>query len=105
MFYQIYKGQQRPIAYANRSLVPSETQYLAHKLEFLALKWAVTEKFKDYLYGTTIQVWPDNNPLTYMLTSVKLDVTRDRWVAALVDYSFSLCHSAGQKNIDADALS
>ena len=24
---------------------------LGHKLEFLALKWAVTEKFHDYLYG------------------------------------------------------
>lgn len=34
-----------------------------HKLEFLALKWAVTEKFCDYLYGSSIKVVTDSNPL------------------------------------------
>lgn len=72
------------------SLVPSETHYPAHKLEFLALKWAVTEKFKDCLYGTQFQVWTDNTPLTYILTSTELDATGHRWVAALADYFFSL---------------
>ena len=29
----------------------SERNYDAHKLEFLALKWAITEQFHEYLYG------------------------------------------------------
>ena len=40
------------IAYASRSLRPSERSmcnYSSAKLELLALKWAVTEKFLDYL--------------------------------------------------------
>ena len=45
-------GQPRAIAFASRGLSKSERKYPAHKLEFLALKWAVTEKFSDYLYGT-----------------------------------------------------
>ena len=32
----------RVVAYASRSLSPSEKNYPAHKLEFLALKWAGT---------------------------------------------------------------
>ena len=68
-------GQVRVIAYASRSLSKSEKNYAAHRLEFLALKWAITEKFRDYLYGGTFEVFTDNNPLTYILTSAKLDAT------------------------------
>ena len=39
------------IAFARRSLKPAKKNNPAHKLEFLALKWAVCEKFHDYLYG------------------------------------------------------
>ena len=38
------KDDIRVIAYASRSA--SENNYAPHKLEFLALKWAVTDKFK-----------------------------------------------------------
>ena len=40
-----------PIAYASRMLSKSKRNYNAHKLEFLALKWAVTDRFHEYLYG------------------------------------------------------
>ena len=53
VLYQFQDGKERVIAYASRSLKPSEKNYPAHKLEFLALKWAVSEKFHDYLYGGT----------------------------------------------------
>ena len=38
--------------------------YSSAKLELLALKWAVTEKFWEYLLGLQFQVYTDNNPLT-----------------------------------------
>ena len=41
----------------------TEKNYSAHKLEFLALKWAVTERFHEYLYGGNFEVYTDNNPL------------------------------------------
>ena len=43
-------GHQRVIAYASRNLSNTERNYPAHKLEFLALKWAVTDRFHEYLY-------------------------------------------------------
>ena len=44
-------GTKAVIAYASRSLSKDESHYPAHKLEFLALKWAVVKKFHEYLYG------------------------------------------------------
>ena len=41
----------RVIAYASRSLSKTEQNDDAHKLEFLTLKWSVTERFHEYLYG------------------------------------------------------
>ena len=64
--YQLQDGKERVVAYASRSLSPSEKNYPAHKLEFLALKWAVSDKFHDYLYGRQFEVRTDNNPLTYV---------------------------------------
>ena len=80
--YQRQNRTNRVIAFASRSLKPSEKNYPAHKLEFLALKWAVCEKFHDYLYGTRFEAITDNNPLTYVLTTAKLDATGQGWVAA-----------------------
>ena len=52
VLYQVQEGGQRVIAYASRSLSKSEKNYPVHKLEFLALKWAITDKFHEYLYGS-----------------------------------------------------
>ena len=93
------------IAYASRGLRNSEKHYPAHKLEFLCLKWSVTEKFHDYLYGNKFEVCTDNNPLTYVLSSAKLDTTGHRWLAALSSFDFKLTYRSGRSNGDADGLS
>lgn len=103
--YQNQDGKNRVIAYASRSLKPSEKNYPAHKLEFLALKWAVCEKFHDYLYSSKFEVLTDNNPLTYILTTAKLDATGQRWVASLSDYDIVIRYKSGRMNMDADGLS
>ena len=76
------------IAYPSRTLSKSERKYDTHKLEFLALKWSITERFHEYLYGGHFEVYTDNNPLTYILTTAKLDATGQRWVASLANYNF-----------------
>ena len=106
VLYQKQKDGTRVIAYASRSLSRSEANYTPHKLEFLALKWAITEKFKDYLYGGNIfDCYTDNNPLTYILSSAKLDACGQRWVAELASYNFNLHYKSGATNIEADCLS
>ena len=105
VLYQEKDGVKRVIAYASRALGKAERKYPAHKLEFLALKWAVTEKFKDYLYGSKFTVFTDNNPLTYVLSTAKLDATGHRWLAALAAFDFGIKHKPGASNVDADILS
>ena len=105
VLYQVQDGQKRVIAYASRSLSKSERNYPVHKLEFLALKWAITDKFHEYLYGSEFQVFTDSNLLTYVLTTAKLDTTGHRWVAALSNYTFSITYKPGKGHVDADALS
>ena len=105
VLYQECDGVDRVIAYASRSLKPAEKNYPAHKLEFLALKWAVCDKFHDYLYGADFEVVTDNNPLTYVLTTAKLDAARQRWISELSNYNFSIRYRRGNQNVDADSLS
>ena len=95
----------RVIAYASQTLSKSERNYDAHKLEFLALKWSVTQRFHEYLYGGTFKVYTDNNPLTYVLTSAKLDAMRQRWIASLANYDFKIFYRSGHLNVDAGSLS
>ena len=93
------------VAYGSRVLTTHEKNYHSTKLEFLALKWAITEHFKEYLLYQPFLVKTDNNPLTYIMTTPNLDATVHRWVSALAKYDFQLEYQKGQDNAVADALS
>jgi hypothetical protein len=96
----------RVMGYGSRSLSQAEKKYHSGKLEFLALKCAVCEHFRDYLYyAPHFTVYPDNNPLTYVLTTARLNATCHRWVAELADFTFNIKYRPGRSNGDADALS
>lgn len=105
VLYQEYSEGLRPVAFASRKLSQSETRYPIHQLEFLSLKWAVVDKFHDYLYGARFTVYTDNNPLTYVLSTAKLSAVGHRWLAALSTYDFDVQYRPGKHNIDADLLS
>ena len=100
-------GQIHVIAYASCSLCPSKRSmhnYSSAKLELLALKWAVTEKFRDYLLGSWFQVYMDNKQLTYVMES-KLGASQIQWLSELALFNFVIKYQTGQSNRAADALS
>ncbi|KAK3548504.1 hypothetical protein QTP70_013350 [Hemibagrus guttatus] len=69
------------IAYASHGLKGSKRNdryYSAFKLELLALKWAITEKFKEYLIFAKFQ---------------------------LSEFNFEVCYKPGRQNTNADVLS
>jgi len=105
VLYQKKDGLPRVIAYGSRMLKPAEQRYPTHKREFLALKWAITEQFHEYLYGANCTVYTDNNPLTYVLSTAQLDATGHRWLANLAAYQFDIKYKPGKSNKDADGMS
>ena len=108
VLYQSQDGVLRVISYASRTLTPAEKRYHLHsgKLEFLALKWAVCDEFRDLLYyAPSFCVYTDNNPLTYVMKSAKLNATGHRWVAELSNFNFTIKYRPGKQNVDADFLS
>uniref|UniRef100_A0AAQ4S8F2 Gypsy retrotransposon integrase-like protein 1 n=1 Tax=Gasterosteus aculeatus aculeatus TaxID=481459 RepID=A0AAQ4S8F2_GASAC len=78
--------------------------YSSMRLEFVALKWAMTEKFREYLLGHKCVVFTDNNPLSHLSTA-KLGATEQRWAAQLASFDFEVKYRSGRNNNNADALS
>ena len=74
-------------------------------MESLTLKWSVTEKFHNYLYRTNLEALTDNNPLTYVFNTAKLDATAHKWLPKLFNYNFTIKYRSGKKNADAEGLS
>ena len=110
LFQKQDDGHYHPIEFANWALTETEQQYHSNKQEFLALKWAITEQFHEYLspYGKNrneFVVQTDNNPLTYIFSSAHLNAAGHRWVANLADYNFSSEYQRGKDNTVANFLS
>lgn len=104
---QEQQGAERVIAYASRSLHPAEkndANYSSFKLELLALKWALSEKFKDYLWGAQVTVVTDNNPLVHLQTA-RLGAVEQRWVAQLANFNYQIRYRPGKQHTNADVLS
>lgn len=70
------------------------------------MKWAICERFRDYLYyAPSFVVYTDNNPLTYVLTMAMLNKITHKWVTELTDFQFTIKYRPGKKNADADGFS
>ena len=63
-----------------------------------ALKWAVTDQFKEYLQYQPFLVRTDNNPLTYVKMTPNLDAVGHRWVAVMAGYNFEIEYVRGSDN-------
>ena len=101
-------GTLKVIGYASRSLRSCEKRmdnYSSLKLELLAMKWAVTEKFRSYLLGHQYDVFTDNNPLAHWETA-KFGAVEQRWIAEMAAVGeMKTYYRPGKINRNADALS
>ena len=66
----------------------------------------MTEFFRDYLYYSNDFVpYTDNNLLTYVLSTAKLNAAGIRRVSELADFNFKIRYWPGRAHRDADGLS
>ena len=102
-------GQERPIAYASRTLTAAERGYSQIEKEGLAVVFAVT-KFHNYLYGRSFIIQSDHQPLSHLFNQQKaISVTASariqRWALTLSAYHYTIHYKPGQNISNADALS
>ena len=91
-------GKEHAIAYASKSLQPSQASYAATHLEALAVIWAVN-KFRHYVYGREFTLRTDHSALVSVLHTTKpLTGMLARWAAFLQEYQFKAEHRAGKEN-------
>ena len=69
------------------------------------MNWAITDQFHEYPYGKTFDVYTDNNPLAYVLTTAKWDALGHRWITCLANYNFHIHYKSRKSNLEAAALS
>ncbi|UYV84520.1 K02A2.6-like, partial [Cordylochernes scorpioides] len=101
------KGNWKPVAYAFRTMSPTEKHYAQIEKEALALTWAC-ERFQEFLIGRTFQIETDHKPLVPIFSTKELDVLTpiiQRFRIRMMRLSYTIQHIPGKDLIAADALS
>ena len=102
-------GSERPVAFASRTLSPSERNYAQLEKEALALVYGV-QHFHQFLYGRRFTLVTDHKPLTTILNPRKgipsLAAARlQRWAIILSAYQYEIEFKYTQDHSNADGLS
>ncbi|XP_037529195.1 uncharacterized protein K02A2.6-like [Rhipicephalus sanguineus] len=100
-------GNNRPVAFASRSLTPAETRYAQIEKEALALTWGA-ERFEEYLRGLTATFQTDHQPLITLLGKESLDLLPpriQRFRMRLMRFSYVMQYVPGKSITTADTLS
>ena len=100
----VLSQNERPVAYASRTLSPSEIRYSTIEKELLAVAWAV-KYFRTYVYGTKFTVFTDHKPLLGLHKSRQITPRLLRLFFKLSEYDIKLVYKPGIQNNVADALS
>ncbi|RXN16546.1 putative protein K02A2.6-like protein [Labeo rohita] len=102
-------GEERPIAFASRTLNKSESKYAQIEREALGIIFGV-RKFHQYLYGRPFILLTDHRPLTTILgphTGIpSLAASRmQRWALLLSAHTYEIRYRKAELHANADGLS
>jgi RNase H-like domain found in reverse transcriptase/Reverse transcriptase (RNA-dependent DNA polymerase)/Integrase zinc binding domain/Integrase core domain len=99
------EGNEKPVAYASRRLIPAERNYSTFERELLAVLWAL-EHFHVYALLNPVIIYTDHKPLVALKTKQIQGSDRlVRWRLRLEVYDYSIQYRPGKENLCADALS
>lgn len=107
--HKMPSGEERPIAFASRTLSPAEKKYSQIEKEGLALIFGV-KKFHQYLWGRKFTLVTDHKPLLTLFGEHKSLPTMaaariQRWAIILSGYDYQIEYCASEKHGNADGLS
>ena len=94
----------RPIAYASRTLNKAEKNYPTIEKELLAIVWSV-KYFRPYLFARHFKIQTDHKPLVYLFNIRDPSSRLLKFRLCLEQYDFEIEYVKGCNNVAADALS
>ena len=102
--------EERPIAYASRTLTKAENNYSQIDKEALAIVWAV-KKFYNYICGRHFTLVTDHQPLKYIFSPstgipAMSAARQQRYNAAFLSgFNYTIEYKSSKENANADTLS
>jgi hypothetical protein len=105
----VIDGEERPVAFASRTLTPAEKNYAQIDREALAIVFAV-RRFHKYLFARRFIIVTDHKPLLGLFGSHKpvpeiCSPRMTRWLLTLSSYLYKIVYREGKLNSNADAMS
>ncbi|GFW73730.1 retrovirus-related Pol polyprotein from transposon 297 [Trichonephila clavipes] len=100
----VLQQNQKPIAFASRTLNKTERNYTVTERECLAVIWALN-KFKTYFGPLPVKVITDHAALTKLTNGKNLSSRMIRWALKLSEFNIEWEHRPGVQNVVADLLS
>ena len=98
------EGDDHPVTFFSRKLLPREEKYSTIEKECLAIKLAV-QTFRVYLLGAPFVIQTDYRSLEWLDKLKENNPRLTRWSLALQPYQYCVVYRAGKANSNADALS
>ena len=104
--HKMDNGEERPVAFASRTLNPAEKKYSQLEKEGLAIIFAV-KKFHHYIYGRHFIIESDHKPLSFLFSELKgvpvlTSSHIQRWSLTLSEYHYSIRYKSGKTLNNAD---
>ncbi|KAA8498172.1 Transposon Ty3-G Gag-Pol polyprotein [Porphyridium purpureum] len=104
LYQEMPDGKLAPISFLSRTLTSAEQNYTVTELECLAVVWCL-KKVRHYVFGTTVRIRTDHEPLRWLLSMKEPRGRLARWALTIQDFSFTIEHVKGRLNRVPDALS
>ncbi|XP_026142558.1 uncharacterized protein K02A2.6-like [Carassius auratus] len=107
--HMLPSGEEKPIAFASRTLSKAEQNYAQIEREALAILFGV-RKFHQYLYGRKFTLFTDHRPLTTIFGPQKgipsmAAARMQRWALLLSAHNYTIEYKRAEHHANADGLS